>query len=137
MTTPPVVTPSVSPAKDVWRLVVSYVTTAVIGLIARLGFHADLRTTIVVGLVVGLILAAVLRWAERSFPWVGALLGLIGAPTFPASARLQAQAYTQSLEAQLAALQTQVNEALAPSKPSAAPVNLVTPEPSPTVVPSA
>lgn len=130
MNSNPAIAPSVNPVKDIWRLVVSYVTTAVIGVVAHLGFHVALRSTVVLAAVVGVVLAAVLRWLEKTFPWVGALLGLIGAPAFPASSRLQAQAYTQSLEAQVAQLRAQVSEALTPSAPTSAPSAPVAPTPT-------
>lgn len=115
----PTVSAAPSPVKDIWRVAVAFLTSLAVGVIVHFGFHLTPNGTLLVAVIVGFVLSAVLRFLEAHFPWVGALLGLIGAPNFPPSAKLKAQAYTQSLEAQLAALETRFNEMATPSTPSA------------------
>jgi hypothetical protein len=103
--------------------------------IAHFGWHVSNSVVIQIVAIAGGILTLGLHAAEAKWPWVGALLGYIGAPTYtPATKVTVAQ-----LQAQIAALAAQLEEAKAPSTPTApapSPAPVVTPvAPAPVVTP--
>lgn len=101
------------------RTLMPFVYSSVAAVIAHFGYHVSLATVIQIvgGGFVGL--TVVLHALEAKFPWIGVLLGWIGAPTYPPSAKVKAQAYTASLEARIAEFETVKSEAAAPSAPTA------------------
>ncbi len=110
---------SPSALKDIWRFLVSFLTSALIGLLSRFGFHVNVNDSVIIGSIAGAGLGIVFRALESQFPWVGGFLGLIGAPQFPASAKAQLQTAYQTVLAEYASVQAKLDAVTNPPVPTA------------------
>lgn len=89
--------------KTLIRAAMPVVYSIIVSLVARLGYHVSIKTVafILGGGSIGL--TVILHTLERWFPWVGAVLGWMGAPTYAPTLRKAA------LRAQVAELQSVVS----------------------------
>jgi hypothetical protein len=101
--------PSTSVFKTIVRIATPWVISAVVWTSQRLGFHVNAGTATEVAAIVGTSITLVVPPLEAKWKWFGLLLGWVGAPTYTASVS-KAQ-----LEAELAALQAQLNSGTGPA----------------------
>ncbi len=99
--------PSSNVLKAIIRSLAPFVYSGAASAIAHFGYHVSLATTIQIVAIVGALLTIVLHALETQFPWVGVLLGYLGAPVYPPSTKALLAAQVQSLESQLATLLAQ------------------------------
>ena len=123
--TPAGPTKAIVPAPSVWkdavRFVTPYLEAFIISLVAKLGFHVTLVMAAGILTLGGTALGLIFRALEHWFPWVGALLGYIGAPAYRPTAKNSLKAQLADLASQYIALQAQVNEGAHPSLGTAQP----------------
>ena len=81
-----------------------FIESGAAALIARLGYHVSLTTTIAILGIAGGVLTIVLHAAETQWPSLGIFLGYIGAPVYPPSTKVSQAAQIATLENQSAAL---------------------------------
>jgi len=97
---------SLSPSvlKALIRTFMPAVYSGVAAAIAHFGYHVSLATVIQIvgGGFAGL--TVVLHWAEKKYPWVGALLGWIGVPQYAPSVKATQASEIAALQAEIAAL---------------------------------
>ena len=132
MTTTAVQNPVPNTIKAIVRRVMPLVEGALVGAIAHFGWHPTATVVAEIVAVVATGLSIILPAAEAKFPWVGVLLGYMGAPVYAPSTKKSQATQIAALEAQLATLLAQGAEAVLPSQPTAAaPVTPVQPLPDP------
>ena len=112
-----VVTPA--PASNAFKAIVRslmpFVESGAAALIARLGYHVSLTTTIAILGIVGGALTILLHALETQWPAIGVFLGYIGAPVYAPSTKISQKSAIATLEAQVAALTAQLDEKATPS----------------------
>ena len=120
MTTTTVVTasPSSNAFKAVVRSLMPFVESGAAALIARLGYHVTLTTTIAILGIAGGALTIVLHALETQWPAIGVFLGYLGAPVYPPSTKVSKDAAIAQLEAQVAALIAANEEKVTPTVPT-------------------
>jgi len=102
---PPVPQPSSNAFKAIVRSLMPFVYSGAAALIARFGYHVANTTVIQIVTIAGGLLTIVLHALETQFPWIGVLLGYIGAPIYAPSAKVTLAA---SQKAQIATLEQQL-----------------------------
>lgn len=113
--------------KSIVRSLSPFVISGAVSAIAHFGYHVSNAVALQIVLAAGAALAVVLHALETQFPWVGVLLGYIGAPVYAPSGKTSMKTQIAMLEAQLAAMASVQSESTNPTPPTAAPV--VTPSP--------
>jgi hypothetical protein len=93
-----------------------FVYSTAASIIAHLGYHVTMKTTVEIVAIVGAALTILLHALETQFPAVGVFLGYIGAPVYAPSTKTSQAAQIANLEAEIAALLASKE---APSPPSA------------------
>lgn len=101
--------PSTSIFKTIVRAATPWAISAVVWSAQRFGLHVNAGTATEVAAVVGTALTVLVPPLEKKWPWVGVFLGWIGAPTYTALTTKAA------LEAEIVALQNQVNAVVPPA----------------------
>jgi hypothetical protein len=91
--------------KSLIRSLMPMLYSLVASAIAHFGYHVSLATVIQIvgGGFVGL--TVILHAAEKRWPWVGVLLGYLGAPTYAPPVKVTQAAQIAALQQQLAELQ--------------------------------
>jgi len=119
--------------KALIRTLTPLVYSSVAAVIAHFGYHVSNSTVIQIVSAGFAGLTVLLHSAEVKWPWVGGLLGWFGAPQYTPSTKTT----VVSLEAQVAALTAQLEEAAHPTVPSAPVVSapVVTAPPTPIIPP--
>lgn len=135
MTEPTPAQPASNAFKAIVRSIMPWIISSAASAIAHFGYHVTLPVTIQILGVVGAFLVVVLHTAETRWPWVGVLLGYVGAPVYAPSVKVQSQVYTASLEARIAELEAAVSETKNPSPATAQ--TAAVPEPTPAPAPAA
>ena len=95
--------------KAIIRSLTPLIYSTVAAVIAHFGYHVS--NTVVVQIVAGGYagLSVVLHAMESQFPWVGALLGWIGAPVFAPSVKKQQASLISKLQSQVDHLTAQAS----------------------------
>jgi hypothetical protein len=101
--------PASNTFKAIVRSLMPFIESGAAALIARLGYHVTLTTTIAILGIAGGVLTLLLHAAESQWPWVGVFLGYIGAPVYAPSTKVSQSTQIAQLEALVAALITQLN----------------------------
>ena len=117
MATTTVVTtsPESNALKAIIRSLMPFVESGAAALIARLGYHVSLTTTIAILGIVGGALTILLHALETQWPAIGVFLGYLGAPVYAPSTKISQKSAIATLEAQVAALTAQLDEKATPS----------------------
>src|ERR1035437_2224715 len=105
---PPVPQPSSNAFKAIVRSLMPFVYSGAAAIIARFGYHVANTTVIQIVTIAGGVLTIVLHALETQFPWIGVLLGYIGAPVYPPSTKVSQAAQIATLENQSAALLAEI-----------------------------
>jgi hypothetical protein len=104
----PVPTASTNAFKAIVRSLMPFIESGAAALIARLGYHVSLTTTIAILGIAGGVLTILLHALETQWPAIGVFLGYIGAPVYLPSTKVSQAAQIATLEAQSAALLTEL-----------------------------
>ena len=95
---------STNTLKAIVRSLTPWATSVLAAVIAHFGWHASPTLAGEIVVIAGAGLTIVLHAAETKFPWVGALLGWVGAPAYaPSLKKLQAVTIAK-LQAEIDAL---------------------------------
>ena len=105
---PPIPQPATNAFKAIVRSLMPFIESGAAALIARLGYHVSLTTTIAILGIAGGVLTIVLHAAETQWPSLGIFLGYIGAPVYLPSTKVSQAAQIATLEAQSAALLAEI-----------------------------
>jgi hypothetical protein len=114
--------------KSIVRSLTPFAVSSAVSAIAHFGYHISNAVALQIIVAVGAALSIVLHALETQFPWIGVLLGYIGAPVYAPSGKTSLKTQVAMLESQLAALTTAQSEAASPTLPTSAPI----PVPGPT-----
>lgn len=106
--------------KAILRSLMPFIEAAIVAGVAKAGWHINLATAAQVVVVVGGALTVVLHAAESRWPWVGALLGAIGAPAYAPSVKVTLVSQLASEINQRNALQKELDAVYAAAKAAGA-----------------
>jgi hypothetical protein len=108
LTPAPVPVPATNAFKAIVRSLMPFIESGAAALIARLGYHVSLTTTIAILGIAGGVLTILLHALETQWPAIGVFLGYIGAPVYPPSTKVSQAAQIATLETQRAALLAEI-----------------------------
>jgi len=122
--------------KALVRTLTPLAITGIVSLVAHFHYHVTNATAIQIVAFGFAGLTILLHAAETKFPWVGVLMGWLGAPAYAPSKSASLQDQFNALSAEYATLLAKQQEAANPSTPSA-PVSapVVTAPPTPIIPP--
>ena len=101
--------------KAIVRSLTPWAISLVAGLIAHFGWHPSNTLAAQIVGYGGVGLTVAVHALEVKFPWAGVFLGWLGAPAYAPSVKATLVATNAQLQAQLSAIQAQIDEAQKPS----------------------
>lgn len=96
--------------KAIVRSLMPFVLAGIVALCVRLGYHPTPQVVSDIALAGGAALTILLHAAESRWPRLGVLLGYVGAPVYPPSAKVSLASENADLKDRLAALEAAVAE---------------------------
>lgn len=105
---PTVPIPATNSFKAIVRSLMPFVYSGAAAIIAHFGYHVNNATVVQIVAIAGAALTIVLHALETQFPWVGILLGYIGAPVYPPSPKVTLAMENQMLKSQIALIELQL-----------------------------
>ena len=100
--------------KSIVRALTPWLLTTLGALAAHFGFHVSNAASLQGLVLAGGVLTVVLHSLESRFPWVGTLLGWVGAPFYVPGKSSQQATIIATLESEVAALSKSLSAAQAP-----------------------
>lgn len=120
--TVPAPQPESNSLKAIIRSLMPFVYSTAASLIAHLGYHVSMKSTVEIVAIVGGALTILLHALETQWPAIGIFLGYVGAPVYAPSTKVSQAQQIAQLEAQIASLVASNEEKATPSAASDAPV---------------
>ena len=116
--TVPAPQPESNSLKAIIRSLMPFVYSTAASLIAHLGYHVSMKSTVEIVAIVGAALTILLHALETQWPAIGIFLGYVGAPVYAPSTKVSQAQQIAQLEAQIASLVASNEEKATPSTPS-------------------